>query len=42
MKKTKGVHKALGRPRAKVTEITIKSRPVRLPAMPKLRRSGGK
>jgi hypothetical protein len=33
MKKTKGVHKALGRGgRVRVTEITIKSRPVRVPA----------
>ena len=33
-RKIKGVHKSLGRAgRARVTEITIKSKPVRVPAV---------
>jgi hypothetical protein len=32
MKRTKGTHKALGRGgRARVTEITIKSKPIKIP-----------
>jgi hypothetical protein len=40
--KIKGRHKSLGGSYARVTEITIKSKPVRKIKAPSPRRSGGK